>query len=158
MNMKRIISWLVPIAALLILTRLAIVVGPDLEHDNFPVLDEVKIESMLQNKESGDIVLMGSFIKKRECEIQRLTASIYTADEIEKNKAKIEILEAGAQGAKPESLPLGFATWGPWIVSPNVKPGKGDKLKIQSIHKCHALYYTKSTLVFVPLDSINKFK
>lgn len=152
MNLKRIVAWLVPTVVVLAATVMTLRLGPDVESRMFPVIDNFKIESILRNKESGDLVLMGSFTKLRDCKRHALVATIINDDESDPEKTRIVILDNSAK----IQLTKGTHEFGPWVVSFNKK--SGDWLKLDIVYTCHQFYYTESPLAKIKLDSIKEFK
>jgi hypothetical protein len=109
-------------------------IASTVERGLFPVVGRFEVLSI---KRDGDTILIGgTLIKERDCEITSLRA-------MSENESllKIDFLDR-PDNATLHPRPIGPSSWGPWRVHPN-----GSRYVIlHAEHRCHSLWSIKTTL------------
>ncbi len=144
MKLRNLVRLLLTILTSLTIIFAALFLGPSIEAHYKPVLTDITVDSVYYD--GSKIIMMGTFNKKRECTLHTITASI--------NDASVKIDALDINWLRPQPLPLGPYSYGPWVVDAGHM--KSSRLVISTSHICHGFYKSQSNLLDIDLSKVTR--
>ena len=106
-----------------------------IERGLLPVVERFDVLS-IQHQTDGSVLIAGTLIKARDCQITGLQAT-----NEHDSRVRVDYMDRPSN-ADLHSRPVGPSSWGPWRVHPN----GARYVMLASEHRCHPLWTIKTTL------------